>query len=200
MSGAGRGRRRWRASELPLSGAAAADAEPDAEEVARAIVLRLLTGAARSRAQLSEALARRDVPDEVATRVLDRFTDVGLIDDAAYAEMLVRTRHAERGLSRRALAVELRRRGVEDATAAGALQQVGDDAEIETARRLVERKLATTRGLDTATRTRRTLAVLGRKGYAPGLVARLVREALGREGVADDADRPDMTWDGPSDG
>lgn len=199
MSGAGRGRGRWHASEPPLSGAAAVDAEPDAEEVARAIVLRLLTGAPRSRAQLAEALARRDVPDEVATRVLDRFTDVGLIDDAAYAEMLVRTRHAERGLSRRALAVELRRRGVEDATAAGALQQVGDDAEIEAARRLVERKLAATRGLDTATRTRRTLAALGRRGYAPGLVARLVREALGREGVPDGSDTGDMTWDGSSD-
>ena len=200
VSGTGQGRRRSPASEPPPTGAAAIDPEPDAEEVARAILLRLLTGAPRSRTQLAEALAKRDVPESVATRLLDRFTDVGLIDDAAYAEMLVRTRHAERGLSRRALAVELRRRGVDDETAAEALEQVGDDAEVEAARRLVERKLASTRGLDAVTRQRRTLAALGRRGYAPGLVARLVREALGREGEADDTGVADLGWDDRSDG
>jgi regulatory protein len=104
--------------------------------------------------------------------------------------MLVRSRHDERGLSRRALAVELRRRGVDDSIAAEALTQVSDDAEVEAARRLVERKLASTRGLDAVTRTRRTLAALGRRGYAPGLVARLVREALAREG----AEPPEAEW------
>ena len=122
-----------RAAEPPTVGAAAVDAEPDPEQVARAIALRMLTGAPRSRAELAEALAKKDVPDEVAATVLDRFTEVGLIDDAAYAQMLVRSRHAERGLSRRALAVELRRRGVDDPTAAQALAQVGDEEEVEAA-------------------------------------------------------------------
>lgn len=195
MSGTGRGRRRPPASEPPLAGAAGLDPEPDAEDVARAILLRLLTGAPRSRSQLAEALAQRDVPEAVAAHLLDRFTDVGLIDDAAYAEMLVRTRHTERGLSKRALAVELRRRGVDEETAAEALERVGHDAEVEAARRLVERKLAATRGLDTVTRRRRTLAALGRRGYEPGLVARLVREALGQEGDPDDAEAGDVGWD-----
>ena len=207
-----------RAAEPPQVGAAAVDAEPDPEQVARAIVLRMLTGAPRSRAQLAQALARKDVPDEVATAVLDRFTEVGLIDDATYAQTLVRSRHAERGLSRRALAVELRRRGVDDPTAVQALEQVADEDEVAAARRLVERRLAATRGLDTVTRTRRTLAALGRRGYPPGLVGRLVREALAAEGEAasgllddgsasdDDSTLDDDTWDGrdgrdgPSDG
>ena len=188
-----------RAAEPPQVGAAAVDAEPDHEQVARAIVLRLLTGAPRSRAQLAAALAKKDVPEGVATALLDRFTEVGLIDDAAYADMLVRSRHTERGLSRRALAVELHRRGVDATTAAVALEQVGDDDEVAAARRLVERRLASTRGLDAQTRTRRTLAALGRRGYPPGLVARLVREALAAEGVPDDGAAPDDTWDGPPD-
>lgn len=183
MSGAVTGRRRAPAPEPPQVGAAAVDAEPDPEQVARAIVLRLLTGAPRSRAQLAAAVARRGVPDEVATRVLDRFTEVGLIDDAEYACMLVRSRHTERGLSRRALAVDLRRRGIGDETAQAALTQVADEDEEAAARRLVERKLAATRGLDPQSRVRRTYGALGRKGYPPGLVARLVREALAREGV-----------------
>lgn len=167
----------------PESGFARADADP--ESVARSIALRQLTAAPRSRAQLAEAMARRDVPEEVAERVLDRFTEVGLIDDVAYAEVLVRSRHAERGLSRRALATELRRRGVDDAIAQEALAQVDDDDEEQAARALARRKLAATRGLDRVTRMRRAYGALGRKGYGGSLVSRVVREELAAEGDLD---------------
>lgn len=199
MSGGGRfndGRPRSRVSEPPEVGSAAVDAEPDPEEVARAILLRRLTGAPRSRAQLAEALARKDVPEEVAERVLDRFTEVGLIDDAEYARTVVRSRHAEKGLARRALATDLRRRGIDEPTAAQALAQVDDDDELAAARALVERRLAATRGLDAQVRMRRTCAALGRRGYPPGLVVRLVREALAREGESVPADAGDDAGDG----
>ena len=182
----GRTRRRGRdGSEPPPTGSAAQDVEPDQESVARAIALRLLTSSARSRSQLAEAMARKDVPDDVAQRVLDRFTEVGLIDDAEYARMVVRTRHAERGLSRRAIAVELRRRGIDDELADEALGQLDSDDEEIAARELVRRKLRSTSGLDAQTRARRTFAALGRKGYPPGLVSRLVREELAAVGAAD---------------
>ena len=187
-------RRRGRfGTEPPPTGAAAQDVEPDQESVARAIALRLLTSSPRSRAQLAEAMARKDVPDEVAERVLDRFTEVGLIDDAEYARMVVRTRHAERGLSRRAIAVELRRRGIDDEVAGDALEQVDADDEEAAARTLVRRKLASTTGLDFQTRSRRTLAALGRRGYPPGLGARLVREELAAlDPTAGDLDEVDQ--------
>jgi SOS response regulatory protein OraA/RecX len=189
VRGGGRGRRRGRpATEPPEDGPAAVDAEPDHEKVARSVALRLLTAAPRSRAQLAEAMARRDVPEEVAERVLDRFTEVGLVDDAAYAEVLVRSRHAERGLSRRALAMELRKRGVDETTAAVALEQVDEGDEEQAARALARRRLAATRGLDRETRLRRAYAALGRKGYGGGLVSRVVREELAAEGA--DADEP----------
>ena len=89
-------------------------------------------------------MARKDVPDSVAEKVLDRFTEVGLIDDAEFARMLVRTRHAERGLSRRAIAVELRRKGIDDELAGAALEEVDSDDEEAAARALVRRKLAAT--------------------------------------------------------
>ena len=182
-------RRRGRdGSEPPPTGSAAQDVEPDQESVARAIALRLLTSSARSRSQLAEAMARKDVPDDVAQRVLDRFTEVGLIDDAEYARMVVRTRHAERGLSRRAIAVELRRRGIDDELAGEALEQLDSDDEETAARELVRRKLRSTSGLDAQTRARRTFAALGRKGYAPGLVSRLVREELAAVGASDEDD------------
>jgi len=128
-------------------------------------------------------MARRDVPEDVAARVLDRFTEVGLVDDAEYARMLVRTRHAARGLSRRAIAVELRRRGIADEVAVDALDQVDADDEEAAAAELVRRKLRATRGLEAQVRLRRVVGALGRKGYAPALVLRLARDELAREGA-----------------
>ena len=170
------------AQEPPTTGPAATDPEPDPESVARSIALRLLTGAPRSRAQLAEAMARRDVPEDVAERVLDRFTEVGLVDDAEYARVLVRSRHADRGLARRALGVELRRKGIDDDLAAEALGTVDPEQEEATARELVRRRLAATAGLPVEVRTRRVVAMLGRKGYGGGLAHRLVREMLAAEG------------------
>jgi regulatory protein len=160
--------------------------EPDPESVARAIVLRRLTAAPRSRAQLTGDLAARNVPEEVAERVLDRFTEVGLIDDAAFAATWVRSRHATRGLSRSALRRELRDKGVDDETIAAAVEEIEPGDEVEAARALVARRLPATRGLATEARIRRLVGVLARKGYPGGLAMGVVRDALAVEGSEPD--------------
>nr|BFE87853.1 hypothetical protein GCM10020093_104540 [Planobispora longispora] len=116
-------------------------APADPQAVARAICLRLLTMSPRTRAQLAEALRKREVPDDAAEAVLERFSEVGLIDDEAFAAAWVSSRHAGRGLARRALASELRQRGVEEDTVKEAVEQLDPEQEVETARRLVARKL-----------------------------------------------------------
>ncbi|MFC7405325.1 regulatory protein RecX [Georgenia alba] len=179
--------------EPPEAGAAAEDEEPDHEQVARTIALNQLNAAPRSRAQLEEALARRDVPDDVAAEVLDRFTEVGLVDDQAYADMLVRTRHGERGLARRALAVELRRKGIAPEVAEVALEQVDGDDERDAARRLVEKKARSTRGLAPQVRRRRMAGMLARKGFGAGVAMRVIDEVLAEDGV-DPAAEPGE-WD-----
>ena len=151
---------------------------------ARQVCLRLLTLAPRTRAQLAAALHKRGIPDEVADEVLDRFADVGLIDDAAFARAWVESRHYSRGLAGRALAAELRQRGVATNEIRAAVdEQLGPEAEISAARRLVERKLAGTSGLSAEQRTRRLAGMLARKGYPPGLAFRVIREALEAEGT-----------------
>ncbi|GLW55941.1 regulatory protein RecX [Kitasatospora phosalacinea] len=161
----------------------AVEPEGDPAERARDVCLRLLTGAAKSRKQLADALRRKEIPEEVAEQVLDRLEEVGLIDDAAFAEAWVESRHAVRGLSRRALAQELRTKGVTGETAERALLQVDADDETEAARALVERKLRSTAGLERDVRIRRLVGVLARRGYAEGLAFRVVREALDAEGA-----------------
>jgi len=153
-------------------------AAADPVEVARTIVLTQLTAGPRTRAQLAAALARRQVPPEVGDAVLDRFTEVGLVDDAAFADAWVASRHAGRGLARRALRHELARRGVDDAVAATALEQVDDDAERASALALARRRMAATTGLDPQVRLRRTIGALARRGYGGGLAADVARQAL----------------------
>ncbi len=148
------------------------------EATARAICLRLLSAAPRTRAQLAEVLRRRNVPAAAAETVLGRLTDVGLIDDAAFAAAWVQTRHRGRGLSRRTLAGELRSRGIPAETVAGAVEALDPEQELHTARAMVERRLGTTAGLPVATRVRRLAGMLVRRGYPPGVASRLVHEAL----------------------
>jgi regulatory protein len=164
----------------------------DQAALARQACLRLLTLAPRTRTQLAAALKKRGIPDEVAEEVLGRFSDVGLIDDAAFARAWVESRHHARGLSTRALSAELRRRGVDDDEIRAAVDELGPDAEVETARLLVAKKLTATRGLSPQARTRRLAGVLARKGYPPGLAFRVIREALEADGVTEGADDVDL--------
>lgn len=180
---------RRRAPEPPEQGSAAADPEPDPESVARAIALRMLTAAPRTRKQLADAMARRDVPAAIATRVLDRFTEVGLVDDAEYARAFVRSKRASRGLARRALAAELRVAGVGEDDAADALDQVDEHAERESARELVRRKWRP--DVDPVTQTRRLLAMLARKGYSYGL-SRQVLDEMRDDGTEPRRGLPDL--------
>ncbi len=157
----------------------------DPEAQARQICLRLLTAAPRTRAQLAQALHRRGVPAEAAETVLSRFTDVGLIDDAAFARAWVESRHHSRGLSRRSLSAELRRQGVDTDEIREAVDTLDPEQEVATARRLIERKMAGTRGQPPEVRVRRAASALARKGYPAGLVFRLIKEVLEQEGSRD---------------
>jgi regulatory protein len=155
----------------------------DPGERARQVCLRLLTLAPRTRAQLADALRKRGIPDETADEVLSRFEDVGLIDDAAFARAWVESRHYGRGLAGRALSAELKQRGVAaDEIRAAIEDRLGPDAEVSAARRLIDRKLDSTRGLPPEQRTRRLAGMLARKGYPAGLAFRVIREALEAEG------------------
>src|SRR6478752_5602302 len=156
--------------------------EADAEAVARKILLDQLTGQARSRKELSDKLAKKLVPDDVATRLLDRFEEVGLVDDEAFARAWVQSRQPGKGLARRALAQELRRKGIDDEVAREVLDEVDPADEEEAARALVRKKLRTLSRVDDTTATRRLVGMLARKGYGSGLAFSVVKDELAKAG------------------
>lgn len=168
----------------------------DPESVARMICLRLLDRRARSRAELATALHKRGIPDDAASAVLDRFAEVGLIDDAALAGTLAAAQHRERGLAGRAVAVKLRQRGIAEPQVRAAIESIDRDSEYAAAQALVAKKLRSLGGLEPQVQARRLVGLLGRRGYALGLAHEVVRAALADaeliDGGAIEAGGPDF--------
>lgn len=157
-----------------------AEATPDQDRArARAVVLRHLAHAPRTRHQLASTLAGKGIDSELADDVLDRFEDVGLVDDEAFAQEYVRAAQARRGLSAMALAHELRAKGVGDEVIQRAVDGLDPADEVERARDLVRRRLPRMHGLDRQTKVRRLGGLLARKGYPSHLVRRVVLDEVG---------------------
>ncbi len=154
------------------------------EEQARALCLRLLTARARTRSELETQLTKRGYPADVSIGVLDRLTEVGLIDDADFAEQWVRSRRVNAGKGKRALAVELRNKGVDDEVINEALAGIDAGAERQRAEELVRAKLRRERLADDGDDlkvTRRLVGMLARRGYSQNVAVDVVRAELNAE-------------------
>ena len=158
----------------------------DPEARARGLVLDSLSRSARTRGQLADLLARKEVPEEIAESVLDRCTELGLVDDAAYAEAFTRSRHEHKGLGSRAIAFELRRRSVPDELVQEAVSVLDSEQERKTAFRLASERQARMAGLPREVQARRLAGFLARKGYGGDVVGSAVREALANAQAATD--------------
>ena len=167
--------KKYQSAEEPTPGSSA-DLLPEADphSVARSILLRALNASAKSRKQLAELLAKRGIPDDVAEEVLDRYVEVGLINDAAFANTWVTSRHQSRGLAKRSLAQELREKGIAPDLAEAALEQITDE---ETrARELVAKKARAWSTLPYEKKIARVSGLLARKGYPSGIITKIARE------------------------
>lgn len=156
-------------------------AEPKREEQARDVCLRLLTVRARTRAELEAQLTKRGFPDDVSARVLDRLVEVGLLDDAAFAEQWVHTRRANAGKGKRALASELRTKGVDPELIAETLDSVNAGEWRVRAEELVAARLRREKLDDEVKVTRRLVGMLARRGYNQGMAFDVVSTQLAQE-------------------
>lgn len=148
----------------------------DPAERAREIAIRLLTHSPRSTAQLREGLLAREVEPDVVDEIIERYQEVGLLNDPELAATIARTRHSERGKSRRAVRQELQRKGFDTHDIQAALEQISDDDEHAVARELAFKRWNQLEGVDRDKRVRRVVGMLGRRGYSPSLAFALVRE------------------------
>jgi regulatory protein len=150
---------------------------------AKEICFDLLAARPRTKEELRQALRRKGFDDELRETLLGKLDNAKLIDDAAFAEQWVRSRHAYQGLARTALVAELKRKGVDGEVATLAAGEIDRESEEQRARELVRKRLRSMTRLDEQTATRRLLGTLARKGYSQGLAYTVVREELKQAGA-----------------
>lgn len=168
--------------------------EADPEQVIRTIVLRRLSAAPRTRGELEKDLVRRGADPDIATSVLDRFEEVGLIDDRAFARMWVESRHRSKALARSVLKRELINKGLERESIEEAISEIDDDAEWQRAREYGQRKFRQRSGENRIKAMNRLAGQLARKGYSANVcfaVAREVSGAIAEQGEQDVIDEID---------
>jgi regulatory protein len=155
----------------------------EAWKKAKEICFALLAARPRTTEELRQALRRKGFDEELRETLLGKLDNAKLIDDAAFAEQWVRSRHTYQGLSRSALVAELKRKGVDSEVAAQAAGEIDRESEEQRARELVRKRLRSMTSLDEQTATRRLLGMLARKGYPQGLSYAVVRDELKNVGA-----------------
>ena len=158
--------------------AAADKAEAKAHKRAVNVSMHALTRRDMSRWELEKTLTSRGLDPEQIRDEVTRLESVGLIDDAALAETIVRTQHERKGLGRSALVAELRRRHVDQHHIDTALESLDAADELARALELAHRRAPQLTSLDRATAVRRLSGFLMRKGYSSNIVRTAVDEAL----------------------
>ena len=137
--------------------------EIEAADAAKQVLLRRLSHAPRTRKELAKDLKDKDISDEVANVALDRFEEVGLINDQALASNYVSSQHERKGLGKNALRQQLRAKGVSDDVALEAISQISDDQEFQAAFALACKKIRSLQKDDAKTQLRKIVGVLARK-------------------------------------
>ncbi|WP_149359912.1 regulatory protein RecX [Lolliginicoccus suaedae] len=159
---------------------------------AKNLCLRWLGMRAHTRDELRNKLEAKGIPSAVSDSVLERFAEVKLIDDAEFAHAWARSRHQYAGKGKRAIANELRRKGVDDADAQNALSTISDEDERDRARELVDKRLRSIASVDWTDQRekqriiQRLVGMLARRGYGPSISYSVVTEALPHHGGASD--------------
>jgi regulatory protein len=152
--------------------------EIEAADAAKQVLLRRLSHAPRTRKELAKDLKDKDISDDVANLALDRFEEVGLINDQALASNYVSSQHERKGLGKNALRQQLRAKGISDDMALEAISQISDDQEFQVAFALACKKIRSLQRDDAKTQLRKIVGVLARKGYSSNLAFRVAKEVI----------------------
>lgn len=147
------------------------------EQRARNILLHQLGRSAKSSSQLRKILEEREIPDSIADAAITRFTEVGLIDDAAFAEVIVNSRRTIKGLAKSAIKRELTTKGLAAEIIESAVENLTSEDDLESAKQLALKRFRQMQHLDRAVRHRRLAAFLQRKGYGSIAVFDAIRFA-----------------------
>ncbi len=182
------------ASGLRIGTAVAGDrlmelAAEDLRKRALDAALRLLAYRPRSESEIRTRLLRRGLPSDVIGAVIEKLRGYGYVDDAAFAQFWVESRSGGSPRGRRLLQRELRGKGVDQDTVAGATAELSEE---DAARRAALKKVRGLQGLDYQQFRTRLAGYLARRGFGYDVIRPVVSALWRQQGppVPDDA-----TWE-----
>lgn len=141
----------------------------------------LLAARSRSRHELQERLLKKGFSPDQVDAALTKLANEGYLDDGAFAVNWARGKLSAKPVGRARLRRELRAKGIAEGLIAQAIEVAYQEAdELALALLSVERKLPSLRGFDLATKRRKLVAFLERRGFSPELTRRAIEEKLGK--------------------
>jgi regulatory protein len=163
---------------LPESGAKYPLQSVDSlEEEIRQSLLKMLTRGSKASGQLRTALIAKEYPAELVDQLIDRFTEVGLINDFQIAKDWVQSQQGRKAIAKSVLARTLREKGFPKDAIDEALAEIDDDSELDAAKKVAEARIRQLLKLEPAVRSRRLGGFLSRKGYSSSVVWAAVKYA-----------------------
>lgn len=129
----------------------------------------------RSAKEIVDHLRKQSFEADARDHALSRLEELGYVDDAAFARFWVESRDTHRPKGRRALAWELRQKGVADAVIEDTLARFGGD-ETALAREAGRKRAATLRADDPFKFRRQLGSFLARRGFDFEVVEPIVND------------------------
>ncbi|USR80008.1 regulatory protein RecX [Arcanobacterium pinnipediorum] len=157
---------------------ARARSEEEWVQYAKDLCYRQLGMMERSVAQLRQSMERNLVPAHIVQSTLEAFIEADLVNDKRFAMMFVRSKFAEKTISRRGLHQELSRRGISPELARRALEQIDDEDERQAALEFARRKIRTMRTEEQHVAKRRLYSALARRGFCADHINHALSQAL----------------------
>jgi len=149
------------------------------EEEVRQALLKLIERSSKSSGALRKLLAEKDLPAQVIDQMIDRFIEVGLIDDYALARDFTELAVSRKSKAKSVIARELRAKSFPQEAIDAAIADIDVESELEAAKKLAESRIRQLMKLDPDVRTRRLSSFLMRKGYSSSVVWAATRHASG---------------------
>jgi regulatory protein len=150
--------------------------------------LHLLAARPRSEAEVRGRLLRRGLPHDIIADTLARLRELGYVNDTEFARFWVESRSGANPRGRYVVRRELRAKGVDDETAATAMEALTDEA---SARQAAGKKARSLKGLEYPAFRGRLAGYLVRRGFDYDTVRRIVDDLWRESG----GNEPDASWE-----
>jgi regulatory protein len=144
----------------------------DARERAMQQALLFLSYRARSVKEIRQNLSKHEIPETVIEDTIERLHQNGFANDKNFASAWVENRSTFRPRGRRALALELRQKGIDDGIIESVLEEVDEEALAYEAGLKKARKL---KGAEWNEFRKKTSEFLARRGFAYSVIAPIVK-------------------------